>query len=130
MIGGDLAIADLPAAWAEGLQSLLGISPPDDARGCLQDIHWHDGGFGYFPSYTLGAMAAAQLMKAARIATPGLDAALAEGDLSPLVGWLRVNVHAHGASLGFQDLLRAATGKPLDPMDFQEHLRGRYLNAS
>ena len=130
MIGGDLAIADLPAAWAEGLQSLLGISPPDDARGCLQDIHWHDGGFGYFPSYTLGAMAAAQLMKAARIATPGLDAALAEGDLSPLVGWLRVNVHAHGASLGFQDLLRAATGKPLDPIDFQEHLRGRYLNAS
>ena len=130
MIGGDLAIADLPAAWTEGLQSLLGISPPDDARGCLQDIHWHDGGFGYFPSYTLGAMAAAQLMKAARIATPGLDAALAEGDLSPLVGWLRVNVHAHGASLGFQDLLRAATGKPLDPMDFQEHLRGRYLNAS
>jgi len=130
MIGGDLAIADLPGAWAEGLRSLLGITPPDDARGCLQDIHWHDGGFGYFPSYTPGAMAAAQLMKAARIATPGLDAALAEGDLSPLVGWLRVNVHAHGASLGFQDLLRAATGKPLDPMDFQEHLRGRYLNAS
>jgi len=130
MIGGDLAIADLPGAWAEGLQSLLGISPPDDAQGCLQDIHWHDGGFGYFPSYTLGAMAAAQLMKAARSATPGLDAALADGDLSPLVGWLRVNVHAHGASLGFQDLLRAATGKPLDPMVFQEHLRGRYLNAS
>lgn len=128
MIGGDLAIADLPGAWAEGLHSLLGITPPDDARGCLQDIHWHDGGFGYFPSYTLGAMAAAQLMKAARAATPGLDAALAQGDLAPLLGWLRVHVHAHGASLGFQDLLRAATGKPLDPMDFQEHLRARYLN--
>jgi carboxypeptidase Taq len=129
MIEGRLAIADLPGAWAEGLQSLLGITPPDDARGCLQDIHWHDGGFGYFPSYTLGAMAAAQLMKAARAATPGLDAALAQGDLSPLVGWLRVNVHAHGASLGFQDLLRAATGKPLDPMDFQAHLASRYLDG-
>jgi carboxypeptidase Taq len=130
MIGGDLAIADLPGAWAEGLQSLLGITPPDDARGCLQDIHWYDGGFGYFPSYTLGAMAAAQLMKAARAATPGLDAALAEGDLAPLVGWLRVNVHAHGASLGFQGLLRAATGKPLDPMDFQAHLASRYLDGA
>jgi carboxypeptidase Taq len=127
MIEGRLAIADLPGAWAEGLQSLLGIAPPDDTSGCLQDIHWYDGGFGYFPSYTLGAMAAAQLMKAARAATPGLDAALAEGDMAPLLGWLRKNVHGQGSRLGFQDLLRAATGKPLDPMDFQEHLTGRYL---
>lgn len=130
MIEGRLAIADLPGAWAEGLQALLGITPPDDARGCMQDIHWHDGGFGYFPSYTLGAMAAAQLMKAAKLATPGLDAALAKGDLAPLIGWLRTNVHAHGARLGFQDLLRAATGKPLDPMDFQAHLGARYLDAA
>jgi len=129
MIEGRLAIADLPGAWAEGLRSLLGITPPDDAQGCLQDIHWHDGGFGYFPSYTLGAMAAAQLMKAARAAAPGLDAALAQGDLSPLLGWLRLNVHGHGASLGFQELLRAATGKPLDPMDFQAHLAMRYLDG-
>lgn len=127
MIGGDLAVADLPGAWAEGLQSLLGIAPPDDARGCLQDIHWHDGAFGYFPSYTLGAMAAAQLMKAARKAEPGLDTALEQGDLSPLLRFLRANVHAHGARLGFQDLLRAATGKPLDPADFTEHLTSRYL---
>jgi len=127
MIGGDLTVADLPGAWAEGLKSLLGIAPPDDARGCLQDIHWHDGAFGYFPSYTLGAMAAAQLMKAARATEPGLDAALAEGDLAPLLRFLRVNVHAHGARLGFQDLLRAATGKPLDPSDFTAHLTERYL---
>lgn len=127
MIGGDLAVADLPGAWAEGLQSLLGITPPDDSRGCLQDIHWHDGAFGYFPSYTLGAMAAAQLMKAARKAEPGLDAALEQGDLSPLLRFLRANVHAHGARLGFQDLLRAATGRPLDPADFTEHLTSRYL---
>jgi carboxypeptidase Taq len=128
MIAGELAVADLPGAWAEGLHALLGITPPDDARGCLQDIHWYDGGFGYFPSYTLGAMAAAQMMKVARADTPKLDAALTEGNLRPLVTWLRANVHGHGASLGFQDLLVAATGKPLDPMDFQDHLRGRYLN--
>jgi carboxypeptidase Taq len=130
MINGDLAVADLPGAWAEGLHALLGITPPDDARGCLQDIHWHDGAFGYFPSYTLGAMAAAQLMKAARLAEPGLDAALAEGDLAPLLRFLRTHVHAHGARLGFQDLLRAATGKPLDPADFTAHLTDRYLDAA
>ncbi|MBR0680995.1 carboxypeptidase M32 [Roseomonas eburnea] len=127
MIAGDLEVADLPGAWNEALHRMLGITPPDDARGCLQDIHWHDGAFGYFPSYTLGAMAAAQLMKAARAAEPGLDAALAEGDMAPLLAWLRRNVHGKGSLLGFQDLLRAATGKPLDPQDFIDHLRARYL---
>jgi carboxypeptidase Taq len=95
----------------------------------LQDIHWYDGAVGYFPSYTLGAMAAAQLMAAARKAVPDLDAALARGELAPLVGWLRTNVHAKGSLLGFNDLLRAATGKPLDPADFQAHLTARYLTA-
>jgi carboxypeptidase Taq len=127
LIAGDLAVADLPGAWTEALVALLGISPPDDARGCLQDIHWYDGAFGYFPSYTLGAMAAAQLMAAARRAEPGLDAALGQGDLSPLLGWLRVNVHGVGSRLGFNQLLLAATGKPLDPADFQAHLTARYL---
>ena len=127
LILGDLSPADLPGAWNDGLRDLLGISPPDDARGCLQDIHWYDGAFGYFPSYTLGAMAAAQLMAAARRAEPDLDAALARGDLGPLVGWLRTNVHSHGSRLGFNDLLRAATGKQLDPGDFEAHLASRYL---
>jgi carboxypeptidase Taq len=127
LIGGDLAVADLPGAWAEGLHALLGIVPPDDARGCLQDIHWHDGAFGYFPSYTLGAMAAAQLMRAARRDIPVLDEELARGEMLPLIAWLRERVHAQGARLGFQDLLRHATGRPLDPQDFMEHLRQRYL---
>ena len=109
------------------MRELLGITPPDDARGCLQDIHWYDGGVGYFPCYTLGAMAAAQLMSAARRAEPDLDAALGRGDLSPLVGWLRRNVHGKGNLLGFNDLLREATGKPLDPADFEAHLTARYL---
>jgi carboxypeptidase Taq len=130
MIAGDLAVAELPGAWAEGLSALLGIKPPDDAKGCLQDIHWHDGLFGYFPSYTLGAMAAAQLMKAARAAHPDLDAALAEGDFAPLLGFLRAKVHGQGARLGFQELLVEATGKPLDPADFSEHLSARYLDAA
>ena len=120
-------MADLPGAWNDGLHSLLGITPPDDTRGCLQDIHWYDGLFGYFPSYTLGAMAAAQLMAAARRAVPELDAAMARGELAPLIIWLRANVHRKGSLLGFNDLLREATGKPLDPRDFEAHLAGRYL---
>ena len=86
LVAGSLAVADLPGAWNDGFHALLGIAPPDDARGCLQDIHWYDGAFGYFPSYTLGAMAAAQLMAAARREVAGLDAALGRGDLSPLLG--------------------------------------------
>jgi carboxypeptidase Taq len=128
LVGGDLAVADLPGAWNDGLQALLGIVPPDDAKGCLQDIHWYDGGFGYFPSYSLGAMAAAQLMAAARRAEPGLDDGLARGELGVLTSWLRANVHGKGSLLGFNDLLEAATGKPLDPKDFEAHLRSRYLS--
>ena len=70
LVAGTLAVADLPGAWNDGFRALLGLTPPDDARGCLQDIHWYDGAFGYFPSYTLGAMAAAQLMAAAGATVP------------------------------------------------------------
>ncbi len=128
MVAGDLAVADLPGAWNEGMAGLLGITPPDDAQGCLQDIHWYDGAFGYFPSYTLGAMAAAQLMAAARRATPGLDAALARGEHAPLLDWLRRHVHQEASRLGFNDLMRQATGKPLDPAEFEAHLTARYLS--
>ena len=127
LVDGSLAVADLPGAWNDGFRSLLGMTPPDDARGCLQDIHWYDGAFGYFPSYTLGAMAAAQLMSAARREISGLDAALTRGDLSPLLHWLRAKVHGQGSRYEFNELLLEATGKPLDPVDFQAHLTARYL---
>jgi carboxypeptidase Taq len=127
LIGGDLAPADLPGAWNDGLRDLLGIVPPDDRQGCLQDIHWYCGLFGYFPSYTLGAMAAAQLMAAARRDVPGLVDGFAHGQLSLLTEWLRQAVHAKGSLLGFNDLLVAATGKTLDPADFETHLTARYL---
>ena len=127
LIAGDLAPADLPGAWREGMAALLGITPRNDAEGCLQDIHWYDGAFGYFPSYTLGAMAAAQLMAAARRGVAGLDRALGAGDFAPLLGWLRDAVRGRGSLLGFDDLLLAATGKRLDPEDFMAHLRARYL---
>ncbi|EKM99565.1 MULTISPECIES: carboxypeptidase M32 [unclassified Acidocella] len=127
LLSGALQVKDLPGAWNEGLKGLLGITPPDDARGCLQDIHWFDGAIGYFPSYTLGAMAAAQLMAAARQALPDLDGALAQGDLSPLTGWLARHVHARGASAGFNEILQGATGEALNPDYFEAHLTARYL---
>ncbi len=128
LVAGTLAVADLPGAWNDGFRALLGMSPPDDARGCLQDIHWYDGAFGYFPSYTLGAMAAAQLMAAARREVADLDPGLGRGDLSPLLAWLRAKVHGQGSLFEFNALLAEATGKPLDPTDFQVHLTARYLN--
>ncbi len=130
LLAGDLAVADLPGAWNDGFHALLGITPPDDAQGCLQDIHWYDGAIGYFPSYTLGAMAAAQLFAAARKALPALEAHLAAGDFAPLAGWLARHIHGHAARLGFNELLVAATGENLNPAAFQEHLTSRYLTAS
>lgn len=128
IVSGNLAVADLPGAWNGAIKDLMGIVPPNDAVGCLQDIHWYDGAFGYFPSYTLGAMAAAQLMAVAVRQIQGLKTAMGLGDLSPLMNWLHTNVHAHGSVMGFNELLTAATGKPLDPADFQAHLRARYLS--
>ncbi len=129
LVAGDLAVDDLPGAWSDELHRLLGIRPADDRDGCLQDIHWFAGLYGYFPSYSLGAMAAAQLMAAARRAEDGIDDALARGDLGPLVAWLRTNVHAHGSRHGFADLLETATGESLDPAHFELHLRERYLSV-
>ncbi|MCA0304430.1 MAG: carboxypeptidase M32 [Proteobacteria bacterium] len=129
MLAGDLALADLPGAWNEGLRDLLGIVPPDDARGCLQDIHWPDGGWGYFPTYTLGALAAAQLFAAARRAHPGLLDAIGQGDFAPLLGWLRANVHGKGSLATTDQILVEATGQPLGTAAFRAHLESRYLSA-
>ncbi len=127
LLSGDLAVADLPGAWDDGMEGLLGIRPPRLAQGCLQDIHWFDGAFGYFPTYTLGAMTAAQLMAAARAERPGIPQDLAEGDFAPLLDWLRRHVHSQASSRSTADLVADATGRPLDPAAFRAHLEGRYL---
>lgn len=129
MLAGDLALADLPGAWNDGMRGLLGVAPPDDALGCLQDIHWPDGGWGYFPTYTLGAIAAAQLFAAARQAVPGLLEAIGKGDFAPLLGWLRANVHSKGSIAGTDEILTAATGAGLGVAAFKAHLESRYLSA-
>ena len=127
MIAGDLAIKDLPGAWNDAMGEFLGLTPANDAEGCLQDIHWYDGAYGYFPTYTLGALAAAQLFEAAADALAGLGADLARGDFSALIGWLRANIHAKGSSLTSDEMIGAATGRPLDSRAFKRHLETRYL---
>ncbi|MFO1037126.1 MAG: carboxypeptidase M32 [Geminicoccaceae bacterium] len=129
MISGDLQVADLPAAWNEGMRELLGVVPPTDREGCLQDIHWPVGGFGYFPDYTLGAVLAAQLFQKARDSVPGMEQAIGRGDFAPLLGWLREHVHGQGARPQFMELVETATGRPLSPESFLAHLRQRYLGV-
>ena len=127
MIAGEMEPDDLPEAWNAGLEALLGITPPDDALGCLQDIHWYDGAWGYFPTYTLGAMAAAQIFAAATAAVPEIPEAIGRGDFAPLMAWLGENVHGLGSLHTTDGLLEHATGNPLDPKVFEAHLKARYL---
>ncbi len=128
LLAAELEVADLPTAWNEGMQALLGVTPSTNRDGCMQDIHWMDGTFGYFPTYTLGAMTAAQLFESATEAVPEILPSIAQGDFSPLVNWLRTKIHAEGRHLETQDLVTQATGRPLDVGIFRRHLERRYLS--
>jgi len=128
LINGEIEVDDIPALWDEKMRNWLGLSTTGNYRdGCMQDIHWTDGGFGYFPSYTLGAMYAAQLFHAARKALPDLDAAIAAGDFSTLFDWLRQNIWQHGSRFTTAQLIENATGEALNSRYFRQHLTARYL---
>ena len=127
MIEGNLDPEDLPGAWADGLKHLLGVTPPDDSQGCLQDIHWYCGMWGYFPTYTIGAMAAAQLFIAAKREDTNIESGLATGNFGPLMRWLREKVHGLGARYTTNEILKKATGHALDPSAFKTHLNTRYF---
>ncbi|MBH73131.1 MAG: carboxypeptidase M32 [Rhodospirillaceae bacterium] len=128
LLAGDLLPVDLPGAWNEKILQLLDVSPSNDAEGCLQDIHWYDGAWGYFPTYTLGAMAAAQIFKAAVGENPMILDSITDGEFRPLMRWLLTNIHEHGCLFATQDLLIRATGRKLDPEAFKSHLHERYLS--
>ena len=127
LIAGDLAVDGIPSAWAEIHETLLGLRPENDAQGCLQDIHWSVGELGYFPSYTVGALMAAQFFDAAVGAEPELWHAIEGGDFAPLLGWLRANVHGLASRHEGPALLERATGAPLGTAVFKTHLQRRYL---
>ena len=127
LIAGDLAVDGIPGAWAEIHEALLGLRPENDAQGCLQDIHWSVGELGYFPSYTVGALMAAQFFDAAARDEPDLWPAIERGDFAPLLGWLRANVHGLASRYEGPALLERATGAPLGTAVFKAHLQRRYL---
>jgi carboxypeptidase Taq len=127
LIAGEMALADLPRAWRDGMRALIGVEPPNDALGCLQDIHWYDGAWGYFPTYTLGAMNAAQLFQAAKAADPSILPGIAAGDFAPLLQWLRAHVHGKASSRSTDQIMTEATGHPTGTAPYLAHLRARYL---
>lgn len=126
LVHGDLAVDDLPAAWNERFERDFGMRPPDDARGVLQDIHWSAGLIGYFPTYTLGNVFAAQLMEAAHRAVPDLDVQVASGRFTDLLAWLRREVHAAGRTLESEPLVERATGSGVSGDWLVKSLRDRY----
>ena len=110
------------------MKRFVGVDVPDDRQGCLQDIHWPSGAVGYFPTYTMGAIAASQLFAAAKRSEPNLLAAIQVGDFGPLMGFLRKAVHSQGSLYDTNGLLTHATGSPLDARSLLSHLEARYLS--
>lgn len=127
LLDGSLTVTDLPAAWNEGMESRLGLRPQTDVEGCLQDVHWAVGSFGYFPSYAVGALIAAQLWEKIRVDRESVDAEIARGEFGGLFEWLRENVHGYGAKVTVQELVKVATGKPLSAAPALRYLEAKYL---
>ncbi|MFT3868945.1 MAG: carboxypeptidase M32 [Nibricoccus sp.] len=126
LFAGTLAVADLPRAWNALSRELLGLEPSNDSEGVLQDVHWSDGGFGYFPSYCIGNMMAAQLWYHLLKLRPQLEADFARGDFIWLLKWLRENIHAQGRRFDTLALVKRATGEPLSPQYLLRYLKERY----
>ncbi|MCE9618931.1 MAG: carboxypeptidase M32 [Planctomycetes bacterium] len=127
MLKGDMAIGDLPGFWNKLYKEYLGVTVPDDRRGCLQDVHWSMGAIGYFPTYTLGTLLAAQLFEKARKDIPGLDEGFSRGEFAPLLAWLRKNVHCEARRYRLDELCRKVTGAPLSADPMMRHLESKLL---
>jgi carboxypeptidase Taq len=126
MITGAVAVGDLPQEWNDRMEAWLGVRPLNDSEGVLQDIHWSLGAIGYFPTYALGNLMSVQLFDAAKAAIPNLDEHFRAGDFSPLLGWLRTNVHQWGRRRTASEILVAATGSDLDATPWMTYLRRKY----
>ena len=128
LIAGDIEVEDIPALWDEKMQHWLGRDTRGNYRdGCMQDIHWTDGAFGYFPTYTLGAMYAAQLFQSVKRAIPQVSEQIRTGDLQPIFDWLQQNIWQHGSRFSTRQLMENASGEDLNPHYFRQHLESRYL---
>lgn len=125
LIDGSLSVGDLPSAWNEKYEQYLGITPPSAADGVLQDIHWSSALVGYFPTYALGNLYAAQLFEQAQLDIADLDGSLARGDFAPLKDWLRARIHSQGRRYSAGELVERVTGKPLSSDALLRYLQGK-----
>lgn len=128
LLEGKLAVGDLPEIWNAKMEEYLGVVPPDDARGVLQDIHWSQGYFGYFPTYSLGNLMSAQIFRQASEEIPDLTEQIASGKFRELLGWLREKIHRHGRKFTAVELLRRVTGRELEAQSYLEYIRLKYSN--
>ena len=128
ILAGDIKTTDLPQAWNEAMQRMLGIQPPNDTDGVMQDVHWPQGIFGYFPTYSLGAMAAAQIFAAATDANAEILPGLGRGEFGPLYNWLRTHIRSQGCLLTPDELVEQATGSPLGTDAYKASITQRYLD--
>lgn len=126
MLNGEIEVKHVPAAWNEGFENYFGMTPPDDAHGCLQDIHWSMGGLGYFATYTLGNFNAAQLHHHA-MQDSDIASACSDANYIPLLGWMREKIHQKGSTLFPQELMKSATGEGTNPRFHLDHLKRRFL---
>lgn len=126
LLDGSLAVTNLPQAWNEMFTKLLGITPPDDAHGVLQDVHWSIGALGYFPTYTIGTLYASQLAVAMEKDLGSLEELASKGDVQPVLDWLRAKVHVHGKRMGAEEIVTAATGEGLNPTHFMKYIQKKY----
>lgn len=126
LLDGSLKAEEVPGAWNSQFTKLFGLTPPDDAQGCLQDVHWAMGGLGYFPTYTLGNLYAAQFFDALKLAHPDWATLVRQGQFAPLLGWLRTHIHTHGRVYSAGELCQRATGHALDPRHFLGYLTEKY----
>ena len=119
-------VRDLPEIWRQRMQEYLGVVPKDDAHGVLQDIHWAGGLIGYFPTYALGNVISAQIWETVKKDIPDLDEQIAHGQLHTLLGWLRHNIHGHGAKFETQELVQKVTGSKIDPAPYLKYLQTKF----
>jgi carboxypeptidase Taq len=122
-----LKVDDLPEFWNDKSENILGFRPKTNREGCLQDVHWSSGSFGYFPSYCLGNMLAAQIWYALREQMPDIDDKISRAQFQPILNWLREQVHHHGRRYSTQELIKKISGKELSPGFLVRYLKERYL---
>jgi carboxypeptidase Taq len=128
LMEGKISVSQLPEVWNLKMKQYLGVDVPDDAHGVLQDVHWSHGTLGYFPTYSLGNIYAAQLFNIAKREIPGLEKGFSKGEFSPLLNWLRKNIHQEGSRYYPEDLIKKVTGEGLNSKYLINYLKIKNAN--